>query len=209
MGGPEMAPHTPPTLVAPRRSRGAPRPPTLVAPRRSRGAPRPPTLVAPRRSRGAPDGVRLSAGHGRPQHVPLAAPRARPRSRRGVPRRRARRVPPPVRPDRDRPAPRRRGVARARARGLRPSARFDTLARRGPRAMKTLVHNIGTLVSGHIRRPLLDADALVIRDGRIVAVGRGLDEDADTVIDARGTTVLPGLIDWHGHPVFGDFTPRQ
>src|SRR2546426_12114096 len=27
MGGPEMAPHTPQTLVAPRRSRGAPRPP--------------------------------------------------------------------------------------------------------------------------------------------------------------------------------------
>src|SRR5216110_3165447 len=55
MGGPEMAPHTPQrSLVAPRRSRGAPRPPTLVAPRRSRGAPRPPTLVAPRRSRGAP-----------------------------------------------------------------------------------------------------------------------------------------------------------
>ena len=61
--------------------------------------------------------------------------------------------------------------------------------------MKTLVRNIGTLVSGDIGRPLLDADALVIRDGRIVAVGRGLDEDADTVIDARGTTVLPGLID--------------
>src|SRR6267378_7843215 len=40
MGGPEMAPHTLPALVAPRRSRGAPRPPALVAPRRSRGAPR-------------------------------------------------------------------------------------------------------------------------------------------------------------------------
>src|SRR5436190_3496734 len=155
------------------------------------------------------DGVRLSAGDGRPQHLPLAAPRARPRSRRGVPRRRTRRVPPAVRPDRDRPAPRRGGVARARARGLRPSARFDTLARRRPRAMKTLVRNIGTLVSGDIGRPLLDADALVIRDGQIAAVGRGLDEDADTVIDARGTTVLPGLIDSHVHPVFGDFTPRQ
>jgi enamidase len=56
---------------------------------------------------------------------------------------------------------------------------------------------------------LLDADALVIRDGMIAAIGRGLDEDADTVIDARGTTVLPGLIDSHVHPVFGDFTPRQ
>jgi enamidase len=73
----------------------------------------------------------------------------------------------------------------------------------------TLVHNIGTLVSGDIGRPLLDADSLVIRDGRIAAIGRGLDEHADTVIDAGGTTVMPGLIDSHVHPVFGDFTPRQ
>jgi enamidase len=73
----------------------------------------------------------------------------------------------------------------------------------------TLVRNIGTLVSGDIARPLVDADSVVIRDGRIAAVGRGLDADADTVIDARGTTVMPGLIDSHVHPVFGDFTPRQ
>src|SRR5438105_7549874 len=75
--------------------------------------------------------------------------------------------------------------------------------------MKTLVRNIGTFVSGDIVQPLLDADSLVIRDGRIAAVGHGLDADADTVIDARGTTVMPGLIDSHVHPVFGDFTPRQ
>jgi enamidase len=73
----------------------------------------------------------------------------------------------------------------------------------------TLVHNIGALLSGDLRQPVLDADSIVIRDGRIAAVGRGLDEDADTVIDARGTTVMPGLIDSHVHPVFGDFTPRQ
>jgi enamidase len=75
--------------------------------------------------------------------------------------------------------------------------------------LATLVRNIGTLASGDIRRPLLDADAVLIRDGRIAAVGRGLDADADVVVDARGTTVMPGLIDSHVHPVFGDFTPRQ
>jgi enamidase len=75
--------------------------------------------------------------------------------------------------------------------------------------MKTLIRNIGQLVSGDIRQPLLDADSLVIRDGTIAGIGRSLDEDADTVIDARGTTVMPGLIDSHVHPVFGDFTPRQ
>jgi len=75
--------------------------------------------------------------------------------------------------------------------------------------MKTLIRNIGRLVSGDIRTPLLDADSLVLRDGTIAGIGRGLDEDADVVIDAKGTTVIPGLIDSHVHPVFGDFTPRQ
>jgi enamidase len=75
--------------------------------------------------------------------------------------------------------------------------------------VKTLVRNIGLLVSGDIRRPVLDADSVVLHDGLIAAVGRGLDDGADTVIDARGTTVIPGLIDSHVHPVFGDFTPRQ
>jgi enamidase len=75
--------------------------------------------------------------------------------------------------------------------------------------MKTLIRNIGQLASGDIAKPRLDADSIVIVDGTIAGVGRGLDDDADTVIDARGTTVMPGLIDSHVHPVFGDFTPRQ
>ena len=75
--------------------------------------------------------------------------------------------------------------------------------------MNVVIKNIGQLVSGDIARPRLDADSLVIADGRIAAIGRGLDDDADTVIDARDTTVMPGLIDSHVHPVFGDFTPRQ
>ena len=75
--------------------------------------------------------------------------------------------------------------------------------------MKTLIRNIGQIVSGDIAQPLLDADSIAIADGKIVGVGRGLDDDADTVIDARGSTVVPGLIDSHCHPVFGDFTPRQ
>ncbi|HVQ76890.1 MAG TPA: amidohydrolase family protein [Candidatus Binatia bacterium] len=75
--------------------------------------------------------------------------------------------------------------------------------------MKTLIRNIGQIVSGDVGSPLLDGDSIAIDDGRIVAVGQGLDGPADTVVDARGTTVLPGLIDSHCHPVFGDFTPRQ
>jgi enamidase len=75
--------------------------------------------------------------------------------------------------------------------------------------MKTLIRNIGQIVSGDIARPRLDGDSLVVADGRIVAVGRGLDGEADVVVDAQGTTLIPGLIDSHVHPVFGDFTPRQ
>jgi len=75
--------------------------------------------------------------------------------------------------------------------------------------MKTLIVNAGQIVSGDIAQPLIDGDALAIEDGQITVVGRGLDGDADTVIDAAGATVIPGLIDSHCHPVFGDFTPRQ
>jgi enamidase len=81
--------------------------------------------------------------------------------------------------------------------------------------MRTLITNIGTLVTGDIDAPLADADSILIEDGRIAAVGRGLDGDAgaggrvDQTIDAKGTTAIPGLIDSHSHPVFGDFTPRQ
>lgn len=38
-----------------------------------------------------------------------------------------------------------------------------------------------------------------VADGRITAVGGGAPADADRVLDARGRTVLPGLIDAHCH----------
>ncbi len=77
---------------------------------------------------------------------------------------------------------------------------------------KLLVKNIGLLLSGDLGRPILDADAVLAVDGRIAAVGRLADldaEGADTVIDARGSALAPGLIDSHVHPVAGDWTPRQ
>ena len=77
---------------------------------------------------------------------------------------------------------------------------------------KVVVRNVGLMLSGDIDRPILDADTVVVRDGRIAAVGRESDCDTaapDVVVDARGTTLCPGLIDSHVHPVFGDWTPRQ
>jgi enamidase len=78
--------------------------------------------------------------------------------------------------------------------------------------MSTVIRNIGQVVSGDIGSPLLDADTIVCTDGKIAWVGRSAAVDADTddtIIDARGSTVIPGLIDSHVHPAFGDFTPRQ
>ncbi|RJR50615.1 MAG: Enamidase [Desulfobacteraceae bacterium] len=75
-----------------------------------------------------------------------------------------------------------------------------------------LLKNIGTLVSGNIAEPLLKADAIWIEDGVIRKIGLSKDMDekgANKVIDCAGTTVTPGLIDSHVHPVLGDFTPRQ
>jgi len=75
-----------------------------------------------------------------------------------------------------------------------------------------LIKNIGTLISGDIAKPVLDANALYVRDGLIEKVGRESDLSslpADTVVDAAGSTITPGLIDSHCHVVFGDYTPRQ
>jgi len=77
---------------------------------------------------------------------------------------------------------------------------------------KLVVLNIGLLLSGDIDKPILDADTVVAVDGVITAVGKQKDVDTsqpDTLIDAKGVTLCPGLIDSHVHPVFGDWTPRQ
>jgi len=77
---------------------------------------------------------------------------------------------------------------------------------------KLVIRNIGLMLSGDIVNPILDADTIVAVDGRIAAVGRAADVDAEgaaRTVDAKGTTVAPGLIDSHVHPMFGDWTPRQ
>src|SRR5512139_3552579 len=76
---------------------------------------------------------------------------------------------------------------------------------------KLMIKNIGTVVSGNVSNPLLNADAVVIEGGLIQAVGRGKDLDTkgvDQVMYVQGMTVTPGLIDSHCQPVLGDFTPR-
>ncbi|MGA8151095.1 MAG: amidohydrolase family protein [Terriglobales bacterium] len=77
---------------------------------------------------------------------------------------------------------------------------------------KLVIRNIGLLLSGELKTPILDADTVVAVDGRISAIGTERDLDlggATSIIDANGTTLIPGLIDSHVHPVAGDWTPRQ
>jgi len=76
-------------------------------------------------------------------------------------------------------------------------------------ARTCLITNIGTLVTGDCARPIMQADSIYVEQGRIRAIGSGLDDAADLVIDAAGSTVIPGLIDSHSHPTFGEFTPAQ
>lgn len=77
---------------------------------------------------------------------------------------------------------------------------------------KLVIKNIGLMLSGKMENPILDADCLIAIDGKITEWGyeKDLDtEGATTLIDAHSTTLTPGLIDSHIHPVIGDYTPRQ
>jgi enamidase len=72
--------------------------------------------------------------------------------------------------------------------------------------------NIGAIATGVLAAPRLEAEAILVRDGLIAAVGAESSvgaAGADAVVDCRGTTVMPGLIDSHCHVVLGDYTPRQ
>src|ERR1700676_3286429 len=86
----------------------------------------------------------------------------------------------------------------------------DELAKKTP--ARLLIRNIGLLLSGDLEQPILGADTVVAVDGKITAAGKEKDIDSDgatLIIDAKGTTLAPGLIDSHVHPVAGDWTPRQ
>lgn len=76
---------------------------------------------------------------------------------------------------------------------------------------RTIIKNVGCLVSGDIENPLLEADALLIENDHISEIGTlsEVEKPAALTIDVQGMTVIPGLIDPHIHPVLGDWHPRQ
>jgi len=78
--------------------------------------------------------------------------------------------------------------------------------------MRVAVTNIGTIVSGDWRQPFVAGDTVIADAGKFVSVGTASAaavDGCDVVIDADGTTAIPGLIDSHVHITFGDYTPRQ
>jgi enamidase len=78
--------------------------------------------------------------------------------------------------------------------------------------MRVAIVNIGTVVTGDLDEPLAAGDVIITEGDRIAAVGTASAREVaacDVVIDADGTTAIPGLIDSHVHVTFGDFTPRQ
>ncbi|MDH3235900.1 MAG: amidohydrolase family protein [Alphaproteobacteria bacterium] len=72
-----------------------------------------------------------------------------------------------------------------------------------------LITNIGEAFTGDIGEPTADISALLVEDARIAALDPPAATRADMVIDAKGGAVMPGIVDGHVHPVFGEWTPTQ
>lgn len=79
--------------------------------------------------------------------------------------------------------------------------------------MKELaITNIGTIVTGKLTDPITDCNTIAIRDGMIAEIGGEellKNDQTARIVDAKGVTVAPGLIDSHCHPCAGDYTFRQ
>lgn len=71
-----------------------------------------------------------------------------------------------------------------------------------------LVEDIGLLVHGDRAIAPVRDTTLVIEDGVIAEIGATA-VAPDQVLSAGGLTVIPGLIDGHVHPTFGEWTPAQ
>lgn len=72
--------------------------------------------------------------------------------------------------------------------------------------------NVGQIISGDLHRGLVDGNTVLIEDGVFTQIGDHGDIDtaaSQILVDVKGATLAPGLMDTHVHIVFGDWTPRQ
>jgi enamidase len=72
-----------------------------------------------------------------------------------------------------------------------------------------LIKNIGEFFTGEIARPQAAVTSLLIDGQTIAALDPPADTKADAILDAGQSAVVPGLVDGHIHPVFGEWTPTQ
>ena len=72
-----------------------------------------------------------------------------------------------------------------------------------------LIKNIGEFFTGDIARPQAAVTSLLIDGAKIAALDPPADTKADAILDAGQSAVMPGLVDGHIHPVFGEWTPTQ
>ena len=73
---------------------------------------------------------------------------------------------------------------------------------------KTLIHNIGTILSGAFENPILAGDTVCTDGDKIVFIGDRADApalDYTLDIDANGLTLCPGIIDAHAHPPLANY----
>lgn len=75
-----------------------------------------------------------------------------------------------------------------------------------------VLKNIDKIVTGDLKNPIAKGDTVVVRDGKIAAVGYEKDVDTsgiDTVVDVDGQIVCPGFIDCHIHNTLDDYAPQR
>jgi len=73
-----------------------------------------------------------------------------------------------------------------------------------------LIQNIGVILSGDIKTPILYGNSILVEAGKITEIGMDLIANSTAQrIDAKGSTAMPGLFDSHVHTTLGDFAPRQ
>ena len=73
----------------------------------------------------------------------------------------------------------------------------------------TLITNIGEAFTGDIDAPTANITSLLVDGEKIARLDPPAETRADMVIDAKGSAVMPGIVDGHVHPVFGEWTPTQ
>lgn len=74
---------------------------------------------------------------------------------------------------------------------------------------RTLIVNIAEFFTGELAAPVAKVSSLLIDGDKVSALNPPADTVADVTIDAKGGAVLPGIVDGHIHPVFGEWTPTQ